>query len=544
MQMSNQPSTLLVLAVLVATITIAAFVHAFELASRLAQNSDSAQSFVAGKAIADGNVLLSGWRLSIDNFYFTDALPYAAFEWLLGPRPFLMVLLPALTYTLFVFTALLACLDRSQPILRNIDATAGIAFLLASPVFMGKWNPLLFSGFHVATVLGALIALVLCAWISAREDLRFPRLFGAGTALLVVSAATLASDPLSFAFAFGPALAVLAFEAARRSGGPRFALVLLASGTALGFLLPAIIACLGGGFAAVNYVASGVTLSKFGSNLLTLLFGALTSFGANPLAHPGGIGGFVFLVLRGIAFALLLSASAFCVLHMLGKRQPPLLDRLLCAGAMSLIVICSVSTQFGRSYTQLSLWTGGAAMRYVLPAVLLCAIMAGRQIPEMIGGLQSASLRTVTRASLLLFAGLAVFAGDWRQEVTKYPRGWVENGPASEVVRWLEKHHLYQGVGEYSSANLINAISEDKVQIRSVIPFGSRLRPYVWVENRHWHVPTPRFAIWQEPNQTGVSAAGVRATYVVCQIVVVASYHVAVLGTRTRGLPLRCESTN
>ena len=208
---------------------------------------------------------------------------------------------------------------------------------------------------------------------------------------------------------------------------------------------------------------------------------------------------------------------------------------------MSLIVICSVSTQFERMYTPQSIWTGGAAMRYVLPAVLLCAVLAGRRIPEMVGGLPSAYLRTIPRVALFLFAALAVFLGDWRQEITKYPRGWVENGPASAVVRWLEKHDLYQGVGEYSSANLITALSGDKVQVRSVIPFGGRLRPYVWVENRRWHVLVPRFAIWEEPNQTGVAAGGVRATYFVCQIVVVATYHVAVLGTRTRGLPSRCE---
>src|SRR5690349_7592354 len=110
MQLSDQRSTPFVLALLVATVTIAAFIHGYDLASRLAQNSDSAQSLVAGKAIVDGNVLLSGWRLPIDNFYFTDALPYAAFEWLLGPRAFLMVFVPTSIYALIVFTVLLACL--------------------------------------------------------------------------------------------------------------------------------------------------------------------------------------------------------------------------------------------------------------------------------------------------------------------------------------------------------------------------------------------------------------------------------------------------
>jgi hypothetical protein len=45
---------------LIAAVAIAAFVNALVLASRLAQTSDSANGFVVGHAIADGNVLLSG----------------------------------------------------------------------------------------------------------------------------------------------------------------------------------------------------------------------------------------------------------------------------------------------------------------------------------------------------------------------------------------------------------------------------------------------------------------------------------------------------
>ena len=87
---------------LVAGVTAAALFHALDLASRLAQTSDSAQSLVAGHAVVRGNMLLSGWHLPLNDYYFTDTLPYAALEWLVGPRPFLLVLVPALTYALFV----------------------------------------------------------------------------------------------------------------------------------------------------------------------------------------------------------------------------------------------------------------------------------------------------------------------------------------------------------------------------------------------------------------------------------------------------------
>jgi hypothetical protein len=77
-----------------------AFFNAFTLASNLAQTSDSAQGFVVGHAIANGNALLSGWHFPIDSFYFTDSVLYAAAEWTAGARPQLMAFVPALVYGL------------------------------------------------------------------------------------------------------------------------------------------------------------------------------------------------------------------------------------------------------------------------------------------------------------------------------------------------------------------------------------------------------------------------------------------------------------
>src|SRR5438477_693309 len=61
-------------------VTVIALFSALEMSSRLAQTSDSAQGFVVGHAIANGNVFLSGWHFPIDPFYFTDSLPYAFAE--------------------------------------------------------------------------------------------------------------------------------------------------------------------------------------------------------------------------------------------------------------------------------------------------------------------------------------------------------------------------------------------------------------------------------------------------------------------------------
>jgi len=71
-----------------AGVAAAALAGALDLASRLRNTPTSAQSFVAGKAIARGNLLLSGGACRSNDYYFTDTIPYAALEWLVGPRPF------------------------------------------------------------------------------------------------------------------------------------------------------------------------------------------------------------------------------------------------------------------------------------------------------------------------------------------------------------------------------------------------------------------------------------------------------------------------
>lgn len=115
-----------------------AFFNAFTLASNLAQTSDSAQGFVVGHAIANGNALLSGWHFPIDSFYFTDSVLYAAAEWTAGARPQLMAFVPALVYAAIVLLGFIVCISPGQPPGRNLESAAIIALLLAAPAWIGS----------------------------------------------------------------------------------------------------------------------------------------------------------------------------------------------------------------------------------------------------------------------------------------------------------------------------------------------------------------------------------------------------------------------
>ena len=82
-------------------------------------------------------------------------------------------------------------------------------------------------------------------------------------------------------------------------------------------------------------------------------------------------------------------------------------------------------------------------------------------------------------------------------------------------------------------------MSGNEVTVRSVVPEGGALVPYIWVEDRRFYASPPLFVIWREPNQTDVTEALVRASYHVCSLDLVAGYRIAVLKGRAK--PASCS---
>jgi len=515
------------IAVALAAATLVVFVNALCVAQRLAQTSDSANGFVIGHAIAGGNILLSGWHFPLDDYYFTDALPYAVLEWLLGPRPFLLVLVPSLTYAFFLLAALLACRGRGRTFAANLAGGATITLLLGAPPWIGSWNPVLMSDMHAATVLAAFIVLVLCARIATSE-------LASGAIMLipVIACLTVASDPFALVFAFGPALAILAIEAIRRrdSRGARLAFMLLAAGTCAGLVLPWAVAQMGGFTIENDVLTRFVPLALLARNLIAVLAGTLTLFGTNLSASGAGFGNLLLAAMRGIGLILAAVAVLRVIWRAFMSRGTDLLDRLLCAGILTVLVACTSSAQFAKGITPQTLWAGGPPMRFLVPAWLFSAALAGRQMQEILSTIGSARIRNAAPAALALCAAILVSGGYWLSGLNARPP-WIASNPPTAVARWLMQHHLFQGVGEYWSANLVTAMSGNAVQVRSVVPNSDHLVPYVWVEDARWYARSPQFVIWQDHNKTGITWEQIRATYPVYRRVTVADYLVALLSS-------------
>jgi hypothetical protein len=511
------------LAALAGCVTLASFSQALNLATRLAQTSDSVQSFVAAHAVVGGNVLLANWHFPVDNYYFTDVLPYAALEWICGSRPFLLALVPAFFYFLFVCAALLASVRPAQHPRQVLLLLATIALLLGTPVWIGKWNPLLLSDMHMATVVGAFVTIAFCAHVAAS---RRPNIVFC-VALPLLAALTVASDPFSLVFAFGPALATLEIDSirSRTSLHARLALTLLACGILSGAALPFVLSALDG-FSIENDVSTHfIAVPLLGRNLLSVLSGLLTLFGVTTGIEIGWRA-ILLLILRCSALVIAIAAMARAVRHLFGRT--PLFDRLLCAGILTDLAACVVSAQFAKGISGATIWTGGAPMRFLVPVFLFGAVLAAREIPSMLSRLPAARLHPAATAPLALFAAGTVFAGGWLSNTDVRPR-WIVNNPPAAAARWLVAHGLTQGVGEYWSANLVTAMSGNGVEVRSVVPQDGKLVSYIWVEDARFYARAPQFMIWKDANNTGVTIAEIRATYAICRMNTVAGYDIAVL---------------
>lgn len=234
----------------------------------------------------------------------------------------------------------------------------------------------------------------------------------------------------------------------------------------------------------------------------------------------------LLLVLRCSAFVIAIAAITRAARHLFGSA--PLFDRLLCAGILTDFAACAVSAQFAKGISAGTIWTGGPPMRFLVPVFLFGAVLAARQIPAMLARLPAAPLYQAAAILLTLFAAATVFTGGWLSNTDVQPC-WIADNPSAAASRWLRAHALTQGVGEYWSANLVTAMSANGVQVRSVVPQGGTLIPYVWVEDARFYAHAPQFMIWQDANQTGVTLGQVRATYTVGKVESVAGYRIALL---------------
>jgi hypothetical protein len=505
---------------LLLSIGVSAF-DVYALAIHTPQNSDAVQSFLEAPSVLDGDVLLSGWHLTNDNFIFTDLPFFVAARWLFGAWPGSLAVVPAFIYVLIIGASLAASLSSLRLSRRNVIALTTIILLIGLPA-AGAYLPMLLADHHAASILFSLVAFLLLAALARTEHIRERPL--AVLALVVMTYAAAASDLFTLFFAFVPALIVLVTDfllLPRRSAAGLTAIV--AVSCILGGLTPLAIAHLGGFTTEPTLKFAVVTPEQLGRTIPGFFFGLLDSAGADIFGKDFGKTGLIAGTVANAARLMgwiLGSVAVFRNLLLVRHRDNiSLLDWLLILSIATLAATCVLSRMFDIALSgDNDPFAGDAAKRYLSPIVMFGAILAARAIPGMVASLPTKELRVFVSGALIMLTGGLAIGHSARMARLMASPPWTAANPFVTVASWLESRQLNSGVGEYWESSIITALTKGKVTVRAILaPPEGRLAPYLWLASEQWYLGTgtPMFVIWRdgETPRQNVNAKTVAATY-------------------------------
>ncbi len=503
---------------------------AFAAAHQARLDSDGVQSMLAALSIVRGNVLLSGWLLARDNFFFTDTLPFAAFIRLFGDRTAALAIVPAGIYALIVALCVGASLRSLRLTGGNLAALAMALLLVGLPAAGLVYAPLLIPDAHGASCLFALATLLMLAALAKSPRLRDRPVLLTAFAATVFTAVM--SDPYTLVFAFLPAMAVLGVEMLAGADAWRALrlLVLLGALCLLGASGQLVMVGLGGFFTRPSINTAFIPADRLGGNVVAFVLGLLYSSGADIFGGHAFAAGTIANATRFAAWLLGAAAVTVRLRRICRTGWDGLLDRLLLAAVVLGAAACVLSNMFSFSARNIyglplledggsTVWIGGYATRYVGPIMVLAALLAMRSVPDMIAALPTRRFRVAAAGVLALAAaGLAVAHTRSAAAIAAGP-SWAERNEYTDAARWLRARHLTCGVGDYWNASIFTVLTHGAVTVRPLDGnlYGA-LHPFVWIASARWYGGTtsPGFAIWRDGDDStlfGFDLATVSGVY-------------------------------
>lgn len=486
----------------------------YAIARQLTLNSDEVQSFLAAQSILHGHVLLAGWHLSVDNFFFDDTIPFVIMEGVFGSRIAEIPVFAAILHMAVVTVALIACMRQRGPRRRRLIPLAVIMLLLGAPP-AGITLPMLLPGLHGTGLVLSLLALLCLARMARPGGLR--RRYVA--CFLLAACPAIASDPFTLIYAFGPALLVLFWACLAAPAPPRPAVLtgLVLAATAIGMATPRVIGVAGGFHLEPTLTFGFVRPEQLAHNAAGLVFGFLDGAGANVFGRD--IENIATLT-SGARFAGWVCGGMAVIVSWRIPRQafPVTLDRLLLAGCAVLAGACLTSRMFGSAMDGTPMIGTQESTRHLTPLIVFGAILAAR---AMGGALAALPTRRSRAAGMVALAACSagLLAGHEAMAIRLFRSpSWISSNPQTSLGQYLLSRRLTCGVANFWDSNIVTALSDGRVTIRAVAgpPLGP-LKPFLWLSDEAWYarLDHPQFAVWRTGMQDWLHVTGetVRATY-------------------------------
>jgi hypothetical protein len=270
-----------------------------------------------------------------------------------------------------------------------------------------------------------------------------------------------------------------------------------------------------GGFTiAPNYNLQFVSAADFGRNITSELFGLLNLSGA----YFFGRRSYRVRTLMTLCRFAGLGLMAAAVVSALRKRSEDdegwNLRFVLAVAILLDLVSVAVSATFCSAVGP-SVLTGGAAIRFLTPAILFGGLLVGLEAPRIISNVSDRPVRigliTLGGCGVALATSVFLLHGIERW----WEKPFVSESPLASVGDWLFHHGLTRGTGFYWNASSITALSGQRVKIRAVLAQNGRLVPYNWLSDARWYTPVhkPQFVIFNKTRAFGITPRTIAATY-------------------------------
>jgi hypothetical protein len=452
---------------------------------RLERTSDQASILLAGLDMLHGNWRLSGWWLSIDNFYTMEAWFYTVLIGLFGFQPMLMFVLAAMIWAgIAVLSALVATRRVASPMMASCIALTLIGLpIMASDQLMPTLSQV---PIHTTTT-----AYVLICFLLLDNAVQAPR--GRGVASLVaytiLMTVTVFGDPMAGFVAVLPVIAVSLLRMMRRhrGAGPHGSIAAL---SALSAVLAAALLWLNehtGGFRVAPQPTVFVTLADlpdhFGFAMQSLLIYFSADFFGRSI-RADAINGPILYLLRAPLFLLLLGMLAAYLRHVwrIGHgaltgtpatpaEAPPrdYLDELLASSC----IIAIAAAMFSSLAVPDKLATG----RYYIPAFVFGATLVARI------HFTSRVFRAYCGVTLLASAAVTALI-----LVRTPPTPDLAGPDVHDVAAWLDTHDLHDGFGPYWMSSIVTVVTQGMVRVRPLDQDQpGALKPFPWLSSQDWY---------------------------------------------------------
>jgi hypothetical protein len=478
-------------------------------------NSDFVQNYREIFAIRDGNLLLKHWVLASDDFYFTDLPFYLFVSLFIGTSLAITYLAPFLIFACLLVTALLIAGRATANHHHRLLSLFAILFLFGTP-FSPCAVFLLDGAIHNGTILFALL-LVLIAQ-PALSGNRFNR--ATLIPFAAIAFAIMASDPLGLMFCILPLLSLLLLRAwLCRALDVDLRLIIgaayLAGLLALNFRT---LMFSHGGFIAMpaynlNFVPDLATLQSNINGLRTgmrLLFSSYQpKLGDGPLL-------LAVAVTRRVTLLAVVLLALRVIYHLPARLRMAGVSQWLVLGAFMLFGLDALSYYFTNQLRYNGSFVD-TATRFITPGYIFLCLAAALEVPGALAALRPRWLTLLCLWSAGMAAAVFFTASGLQAAALAAAPPAYEATPEYLLARWLQAAHLGYGVGPYWTAELTQALSQNRVIIDPIR--GNQ--PQTQVDPFKWLCDTssldakrrPQFAIFPPNNGFGLSIADITATY-------------------------------